>query len=244
MRTANRPKHKKSPLRWLRRGVVVTVFLAAASWPFWAGTLGLAQLAAPSGGDGATADTGPRAAKAILDEFEKAATPGKFHDLLKPLVGTFAATATYAPGPAAAGDTGDAPTSQGVSTNTMILGGRFLRQDYAGRLGDREFHALTLTGYDNVTAGYQAVTCDEFETALLTMDGAVDDTGKIFTFSGQAGDPISGQVKSFRRVLRVESDKRHVLEMYEPDAGGQLRKSVSIVYDRVADAPATQPGGD
>ena len=229
MSKPSKPKLKKSPVRWLRRAAVAAVFVATASWPLWAGSLGLAQ-SQPA------ADSDARAAKTVLDEYEKAATPGKNHELLKPLVGTFAATAVYA------GPQGQL-TSQGTTTNTMILGGRFLREEYVGRLQDREFHGLTLIGYDNVVGGYQSVMADEASTSLFTMDGGVDDAGKVFTFSGQAGDPVSGQVKSYRHVLRVESDDKHVLEMYEPDKDGQMRKTVVISYERVADAPASQPAG-
>ena len=250
MRRSNKPelKPQKSPLRWLRRVLVAAVFLATASWPFWSGSLGLAQLAPAADDQGAgDADPGPRAAKDVLDQYAKAATPGKFHEMLKPLVGTFAATATYVadPGSPQAADGGRGGlTSQGTSTNTLILGDRFLRQEYVGRLGDREFHGLTLVGYDNVTAGYQSVTCDEASTALFTMDGSASDDGKTITFSGQASDPASGQVKSFRRVLRIEGDDRHTLEMFEPDEGGQMRKTVVVSYQRISDAPASQPGGE
>ena len=81
--------------------------------------------------------------------------------------------------------------------------------------------------------------CDEASTALFSLNGSVDDDGRTFTFSGQAGDPVTGQVQSYRHVLKIESDDRHLLEMYEPDEGGQMRKSVIIVYQRVADEPAT-----
>ena len=241
MRKSASPKAKvrKSPLRWLRwlrRALVAGVFAATASWPLWAGSLGLAQQ------DPAGDDTGPQAAKKMLDEYAKAATPGKFHELLKPLVGTFAATATYAADPGAAG--AGTLTSQGTSTNALILGERFLQQDYVGRLGDREFHGLTIIGYDNVTAGYEAVSCDEASTTLFTMDGSASDDGKTITFSGQAGDPASGRVQSFRRVLRIEGQDRHVLEMFEPDAAGQLRKTVTVTYERVAESPATTRAAD
>ena len=212
-------------LRWFRRGTVAFTFVAVASWPLWQGSVRTAV---------AQDKPDPAAAKATLEQYEKAAEPGPQHELLKPLVGIFSATAVYA------GRGGAALTSQGTSTNEMILGGRFLRQEYVGRLQDREFHGLTIIGYDNVTGGYQAVAADEARTGLFYMDGSADADGKTLTFSGQSGDPVSGQVKTFRHVLKIESADKHTLEMYEPDAAGQLQKTVVITYEKVADAPPAE----
>ena len=223
---------KRFATRWLRRAVVAGAFAATASWPLWSGSLGLAQ---EGGGSSSTPDA--KQTREMLDRYNAAAEPGAKHELLNPLVGTFAATAVYT-GPQGA------LTSQGTSTNTMILGGRFLKQDYVGRLDDREFHGMTLVGYDNVTGGYQSTMCDEASTALFYMEGSADADGRTFTFSGQAGDPISGEVKAYRHVLKVESDKKHTLEMYEPDKNSQLQKTVVITYERIADAPATTQAGE
>ena len=219
--------------RWLRRTLVAGVFAATATWPFWAGRVGLAQDAAqdPNGLTPAQADE-------MLERYERLAAPGEAHDALKPLVGTFAAVARYAPaddGPGRAADAA-APTSQGTSVNTTIFGGRFLRQEYQGRLREREFAGLSLIGYDNVVGGYQRVMCDEASTALYFLEGSADDERRTLTFTGQAGDPLTGQVKVYRHVLRIESDDRHTLEMFEPDEAGQMRRTVTVAYERIGDA--------
>ncbi len=65
--------------------------------------------------------------QAMMVAWAKYATPGSYHDNLKPLVGTWATTSQYWAKPGA-----DVAVGQGTAVKKMILDGRYLAEDYSG----------------------------------------------------------------------------------------------------------------
>ncbi len=62
--------------------------------------------------------------QAMMVAWAKYATPGNYHDHLKPLVGTWATTSQYWTKPGA-----DATVGQGTAVKKMIFDGRYLAED-------------------------------------------------------------------------------------------------------------------
>lgn len=230
----------RRPMRtWTRRAIVAGVFLATATWPLWSGAISLAvhqdrqqeprktpegQQQAPAAGRQAPDDA---QLAEMMKRYEAAGKPGKFHDFLKPLEGEWNVAAETL------GPDGSTTTSTGYSKNTWQMGNRFLRQEVSGNMMGRSFNALGFTGYDNVAGKYQSVWMDEMSSGMFYAEGEAGEDGKTITFTGEGTDPMSGQVKSYRHVVRIVDNDNHAFEMFEPGPQGEMTRTVTMTYKRV-----------
>ena len=163
----------------------------------------------------------------MMDVWMKLATPNENHKALEPMVGTFDAKVTSWAGP------GQPPeVTTGVSTNTWVLGGRFVQQVMDGTEMGQPFHGIGFTGYDNYKKAYTAVWMDNMGTMTLWMTGSAEDGGKTFKFAGTMDDAMSGKPAHLRSVTRVIDNNHHVFEMYGPDPSGHEVKMLEIAYTR------------
>lgn len=145
-------------------------------------------------------------------------TPGQNHKLLEPMVGTFRTTVKSRMSP-------DAPweESTGSCTNRWIFDGRFLETSYQGSTAGMSFEGRGLTGYDNAAQEFVSFWSDSMSTGLMPIShGSVDATGKVFTYTREMDDPITGVHTKMREVTTVESSKSHRMEWYcHPDDGDE-----------------------
>jgi hypothetical protein len=161
-----------------------------------------------------------------MEAMVKAATPGAQHKVLKMMAGTYSAAVTaYMP-------KAKPVKSAGTSVNKMILGDRFLSQEFSGKMMGKPFSGVGLTGYDNTQKKFVYVWADEMSTTLVYMDGTADKTGKVITVDGVFPDPATGKPKKVRGVTRITNDKKHTFDWYEVPEKGKPVKSLEIVYTR------------
>jgi hypothetical protein len=159
--------------------------------------------------------------------WEKLAAPGPEHKRLEAMAGTFDAVSKFWTAP-------DAPPaeSKASSTNTMVLGGRYLHQEHHGTMFGKPFEGIGYSGYDNTQRKYTNVWMDNASTLLMTGTGTADASGKVMTSTGEWDDPgAPGKKKKWRTVLTIESADKHTFEMFEELAGKEC-KSLEIVYTR------------
>jgi hypothetical protein len=169
----------------------------------------------------------------MMEAFQKAATPGEFHAKLKPLAGkwTFVTKARMSP---------DEPwhESPGKAEYKWILGGRILSQEVKASPGEHDaamggpFEGFGLTGYDNMTKKYFNAWADSMGTGLMMSTGSVDSSGKTFTYTGEYQDPVSGQKKTAKSVLKIAGDDKIVFEMYDTGPDGKEFMSLEVTYTR------------
>lgn len=211
--------------RWLRRGLVAIAFVAVASSPLWwnAGTYAQERSSKQQGREQPPTDD---QMAEMMKRYEEAAAPGKAHELLSPLVGTFNVTAKF-----------ESPqgtiTSTGKSSCEWVLEGRFLKQDFTGMMESQKFTGIGYTGYDNSKKKYQATWMDSMSTAIFYMEGEVDSSGKTLTLTGEGMDPAAGEMKKYQHVWNLENKDEIVFEMFEVGAGGQPTKTATLTYKRV-----------
>lgn len=96
------------------------------------------------------------------------------HESFKPFVGAFRAEVKTWMGP------GDPMTSAGTMTNSLVLGGRFLAQDFvhdpsSGPFGD--FAGKGFWGYNTVDNRYERVWIDTACTFMMTEQGQREPDG-------------------------------------------------------------------
>jgi hypothetical protein len=166
--------------------------------------------------------------KAMMEAWQKAATPGERHkQLISEFEGTWNTKMSSWMDPSA-------PPSMetGKSVNTAVLGGRQLRMDYSGQYMGQPFQGLGYIGFDNVTGKYFSTWSDNMSTGLFVSEGDYDPASKSYSYRAQMPDPMKpGTVVPVRQTMRIVDKDHAVFEMYET-RDGKENKSMQIEYTR------------
>ncbi len=166
--------------------------------------------------------------QAMLAAWQKAGAVGPQHKQLEALVGNWTTKQSMWMDPKAP------PMKEtGRSNNTLVMGGRYLRQDFSSRWGGQPFHGMGYMGYDNVTGKHFSSWMDDGSTSLFLAHGTYDPATKTYTYNGEMNDPMQGGAKvPTRTTLRLISKDKHVMEMHETRNGKEAR-TMQIEYTRV-----------
>lgn len=164
--------------------------------------------------------------KEMEKKYEEAGRVGPHHKHMEPFIGEWNAECKYWMGP------GEPMTSKASSSNRWIMDGRFVQLDYKGEWQGKTFTGMSIMGYDNIQKKYYSTWIDSMSTSLYVQSGACDESGKTFTFEGEAPCPITSGMKKHKTVYKVISKDKHVFEMYEPGPDGQMAKNMEITYTR------------
>lgn len=164
--------------------------------------------------------------EAMMEVYAKLATPGAPHKLLASLAGSWNAKIKSWTEP-------DKPPmkSSGTCEQKMLLGGRFLQQEFTGDMMGSPFTGIGVTGYDNHTKKYVSTWMDSMSTAILVFEGTASTDGKTITQEGHYDTPIKGPLK-WRSVTKVVDDNTWSFEMYQTDKSDKEEKMMEITYTR------------
>jgi hypothetical protein len=121
--------------------------------------------------------------------------------------------------------------STGTCEQKMLLGGRFLQQEFTGEMMGSPFTGIGVTGYDNHTKKYVSTWMDSMGTAILYFEGTAGADGKTITQENHYDDPVKGPM-TWRSVTRIVDDNTHLFEMYGTDKSGKEEKMMEITYTR------------
>ncbi len=176
--------------------------------------------------------------KAMMDGMQKymaGIKPGKHHESLNHFVGSWETTMKmWWGGP------GSPPiVTKGTSEAKWVLGGRFIKDEYKGKMPDMtgatkeiDYEGIGLTGYNNERNMYEQSWVSSAQTNMLTMKGGVDPSGKVFTFYGEMDEVMLGVVGRMVKYVTLIVDKdKHVFEIIDLHAGDGY-KVVEITYTR------------
>ncbi len=149
--------------------------------------------------------------------------PSKEHEFLEKLVGTWNAKTLFWMAP-------DAPLIEntGVSTNEMILGGRFLRSSFVGEMFG-PFEGIGVDGFDRLKQKYVSTWMDNKGTTIMNFEGEVRGNVRTMICELESAD---GDTSRMKLVTTIVGENEHKAEAYEPQAGGGFRKTMEIVYTR------------
>lgn len=165
--------------------------------------------------------------QAMMQAWEAAAKPGEQHKQLAAMVGKWTTKQTMWMDP-----TAPPLTETGTATNTLVLGGRHIRQDFRSKWMDQPFEGVGFIGYDNVIGKYYSTWMDSGSTGIFVSHGDYDPATKTYTYLGEMADPASKGVKiPVRQVVRVVDNDHQVFEMFET-RGGKEAKTMQIDYTR------------
>jgi hypothetical protein len=165
--------------------------------------------------------------KAMEEAWAKAGEVGPNHAIIAGFEGEWeCAVKEY-------GMDGKVSESKGTSSNTMVLGGRFLSMDYNGRMNGKFFRGLGMLGYCNMNKRFEHLWTDSMSTHMDLMTGSADASGKTLTFTGEMPDPVSGASMKERMVLKIADKQSYAMEMYV-DVGGKEMKMMEIAFTRAS----------
>ena len=163
--------------------------------------------------------------KAAMEAMMRAATPGEQHKKLANLVGTWNAEVKMWNAPGA-----PPMVSRGVSTSTVVLGGRYVQEEFKGEFMGMPFNGIGFWGYDNAAKQYTGTWMDTASTSPMTSTGNLE--GDTYNFTSAMTDPMSGKRIESTTKMRIESGDKHVMEMWDKAPDGSPVKVMEITYTR------------
>jgi hypothetical protein len=164
--------------------------------------------------------------QAMMEIYKKVGTPGEPHKLLARLEGSWTTRSRGWMEP-------DKPPMEsiGACEQKLILGGRYLRQEYTGDMMGAPFTGLSFLGYDNHTKKYVSVWIDSMSTGIYYFEGTASADGKTITQDCSYDDPVKGPCL-WRAVTRIKDDNNQEFEMYLTPKGGKEEKMMEMTVTR------------
>lgn len=163
-----------------------------------------------------------------MDVYMEYATPGAPHSLLAGMAGSWDVKGSCVM------EAGNPPVEHtGISEQKMVLGGRFLQQEFSGEMMGNRFSGIGFTGYDNHAGKYVSTWLDSMGTGIYYFEGTASPDGKTITQTCDYDDPVQGPAK-WRSVTRVVDNDTFGLEMYITGKSGIEEKMAEMTYTRKA----------
>jgi len=165
--------------------------------------------------------------KLFQEYFEKFGPPGPEQKLFEPLLGSWDAKVKMWMDP------NEAPqVSDGTLQRKLILGGRFVHEDFDGKLMDKPFQGIGLMGFDRAKNKFVTTWIDSASTAMHTSQGTYDESTKTWTFKKEDTCPITGKPVKMRDTLRIVSPDEQQMEMYRQLGDEKEIKTMEITLTR------------
>jgi len=155
----------------------------------------------------------------------KYANPGPEHEVLKSMAGSWKTVTKAWMGPF------EPQVSEGRATSSMILGGRFLKDEYKSVFMDQPFEGFGITGYDLYKKEYVSTWSDTMSTTIMISRGKMDASGKVMTMTASFDDPLTGEKKTMKEITKIVDANKHVFEIWEGQGGKEV-KTMEITYTR------------
>lgn len=164
----------------------------------------------------------------MMKAFQEASTPGAEHDLLKGLVGKWTVkTKSWESQEAKPQET------TGVSIFKSLLGGRFVQQEFKGKMMGESYEGIGMMGYNNITKIFESSWYDSMSTAAMTFKGTFDASSKVLSESGEFQCPLRKSTEKMRSEMKMLDKDNMTFTLFMPDSvSGKEYKSMEQVYKR------------
>ncbi len=168
----------------------------------------------------------PMDPQAMMEVYAKLAQPGEPHKLFASLAGSWTTKTKEWMEP------GKPPTeSTGSAEMKMLLGGRFLYQEYNGQMMGQPFSGIGIDAYDNLRKKYVTAWMDTMGTGIFMMEGTASADGKTISLKGQHAQPGGGHM-THRAIWKIVDSNTQTFDMYGAHHGGKEMKMLEITYTR------------
>ena len=154
----------------------------------------------------------------VMEVWKKLATPGEPHKLLASRAGSWSARSRH-------WMELDKPPMEfaGSCERKMILGGRFLQDEFSGEMMGSPFTGIGIIGYDNHSKKYVSSWMDSMSTGIYFFEGTASRDGKTISLESHFDDPVKGP-GTWRLVTRIVDENTEVAEMRRPYESGTEEK--------------------
>ena len=164
--------------------------------------------------------------QAMMVTWQKLAIPGEPHEQLASMAGSWTTQAKEWMEP------GKPPVeSTGTAEMEMLMGGRFLQQNFNGNMMGQPYSGMGITAYDNLRKRYVSTWIDTMSTGIFMMEGTASADGKTITLKGQHEMPNGAQMKH-RGVWTLVDANTQIFEMYGAHGDEKEMKVMEITYTR------------
>jgi hypothetical protein len=164
--------------------------------------------------------------QAMMDLYKKLGTPGEPHKQFAGLEGSWTTKTKEWMEPGK-----PAMESAGTCDFKMLLGGRFLQQEFNGNMMGGPYSGIGVTAYDNLRKKYVSTWIDSMGTGIFMMEGTAGADGKTITLKGQHDEPGGGRM-THRAVWKIVDNNTQTFDMYGTHRGGKEMKMLEIAYTR------------
>ena len=167
---------------------------------------------------------------AVMEKMKVFTSPTEAHKTLEPFAGKWTYTGKFWMAP-------DAQPQEmaGISEQTMIYGGRFLKQEIEGPWMGETFNGTDYIGYDNVKEEYVSAWIDSVGTGIMTSSGQYDAATKTLKLSGANSCPLTGEkAREGRSEWTLTDNDHNVYTSYLAGPDGKEFKAMEINYTRAA----------
>jgi hypothetical protein len=120
--------------------------------------------------------------------------------------------------------------SMGTAKSTVIMGGRFLQEEFKGTMMGMPFEGMALTGYDNQRKEYFSTWIDSMGTGIMVSTGKM--VGGKMEMSGDMTCPMQEKPATSKSTIVFESPDKHVMNMTMTAADGSPLGAMRITYTR------------
>ena len=164
--------------------------------------------------------------QAMMEVYQKLATPGEPHKQFESLAGSWTTQTKEWMEP------GKPPTeASGSADMKMLLGGRYLQQEFTREMMGQPYTGMGITGYDNLHKKHVSIWLDTMGTAPFMMESTGSADGKTITLKGQHAEPSGGHM-THCAVWKIVDSNTQTFDMWGTEHGGKDTKVLEITYSR------------
>jgi hypothetical protein len=148
-------------------------------------------------------------------------TPGKEHEHLAEGAGVWHCKTRMWMTPG-----GEPMTSEGASTVTPIMDGRYVKVEMAGEMpGMGPYNGFGIYGFDNVSQKFVSTWIDNHSTGIMTGFGKLSEDGKTLSWKYTHNCPITKKPAVMREIETITGPNTKTLEMYgaDPKSGKEFK---------------------
>ena len=151
--------------------------------------------------------------------------PGPIHEKLAKLAGEYTFVTKFRPQPNA-----EPQETSGTATLSMMLDGRFLREENSGEMLGQKYRGVRVYGYNSDVKRFEGVWMYTGSVAMMNLVGKSDDEGKSVNWVAEA-ETANGKMK-LDVITRVVDEDHFVVEMIAKLPNGEKGPAFESTYTR------------
>ena len=171
--------------------------------------------------------TDPMQNPQYMADMTAAGTPGEQHEVLARRAGKWKVVGQVWVEPGM-----DPVPMNAAATVEVLLGGRYLVEEFKSDFMGMPFEGRLIQGYDNLRELYWSMWTDNMSTGYWMSHGVQAGPGEL-KFEGTATDILSPNGRPTRMTRTDLEDGSYTMKMFDTRAGGREFQSMELHYTRL-----------